>query len=376
MTKEAIDKLDELFQAWQKEQEDELKASRLYIAGSKEGGVDLWDPTREGGQQELHGQFFVGLPERLSSALPGSSLLPEEFLAALGVETNLKTIEELIGAPNCSGPVMNLESDLFRLRVSEGSSNPLSLAMAERAKAGWGNENRAGYQKELLELMAPIYGQESWQEKPQIIIREDCLATGETILGLLVVLNQKAGLKFENIRIEVKTATTIGLMVLIEYARENDLRLEIFTADLAYGLSAGEKIEGGFRKHANYIILPEEILGRLPADLRGQWDACRAADGNIYVVGDMGDAGKKLPSEFNKDYPWNRYRNNDRVGYRPGNTGDPLATYLADGGYPTRAFARSLGMRGSEIVLIAKRALDEKLGCGVMIAGLPESLHL
>jgi len=66
-----------------------LNRSQLTVFGDGKERITVHDPARSEGQRERSGQFFVKLPDRLAKILPGSYLLPREFLKEIGLRMML-----------------------------------------------------------------------------------------------------------------------------------------------------------------------------------------------------------------------------------------------------------------------------------------------
>jgi len=334
------------------------------------------------------GEFFVGLPRDLADVLPGSVLGPEAFLKEIEGESNYETALRLLGQEIGTEENViysNKTSNNFHLRVLRGSTNPYALEISKLAAIPNGFDDpqvRATYQREVFEVMTPILDRPSGAH---LTIVEDCLASGDTIVGVLTLLSKMSGLDFENkkIRIDVAVATTQGILVLKKFAEQNNLQLEINVGYLAYGLSEGEE-ENGVRLHANYITYPKEVFNQLPEEVIQRLQGHRAADGNIYVVGDMGDASKRT-----SDCPWDELRTDswglpeiEETGGVPQkfNSQKPTVLYFANGGYLIQALLKyTLKQKRikpdlNEIVFSAKRKWDEQHGYGVLVYDLPPEI--
>jgi hypothetical protein len=254
-------------------------------------------------------------------------------------------------------------------------------------------EDRALYQKMLYSLMRPVFEEREPLKTGDLRIIEDCLASGETIAGVLTALKERTTIGVKGkIRVDVAVATTQGVLILREFAKQNELNLELNVGYLAYGLSAGTAIKGSeARAHANYITYPPEFVKNLPPEIRNRLGQClNPESGNIEVVGDMGDFGKSLPEDFEKagKYPWNKYRTQDPHGergpkettlYQSIDSQIPICMFFADGGYLELAMWRSATFEDvlrkvNIIVLDAKRVWAEKEGYGVLMGKVPKEL--
>jgi hypothetical protein len=155
--------------------------------------------------------------------------------------------------------------------------------------------------------------------------------------------------------------------------------MEINIGYLAYGLSSGVRESSlPVPIHANYITYPVEVAAYLSEPKAQEIYSLKQQDGNCYVVGDMGDAFKSLPEEYDSKYPWNQFREDphgDRnsqgpnlFGFRPG---QKTAAYMANGGYFMRSLYRYVHPDETigEWVVSAKRIWsdDPKYGYGVLI---------
>ncbi len=175
-------------------------------------------------------------------------------------------------------------------------------------------------------------------------------------------------------------ATTIGIDLLVQAARDLGVALRLRVGYLAYGLSTGTK-EKTARIHANYITYPKIVTKTLSKTLRQRLNLLESRDGEIYVVGDMGDAAKSMANGFDERYPWNAYRDDPHgeheqskkiqklQGAKP-----PLCMYFSNGGYLLRSFVKCLGQDSNqrEKVICAKRVWsdDVRYGYGVLITGM------
>lgn len=289
-----------------------LKTTRIQVFGDGSLPITVIDPAKPYEEQKCTGDYFVRLPESLAAILPGSVVLPEEFLKEIGVKVKREYwSRRLIGRVygNEKHPVFSFQEENFLLRVFHGSTNPhaLNLTRLAAVKNGFANEKiRADYQREqrlLIQLMLNLTSVSYFR------IIEDCIASGDTIMGVLTLLNRQRKVpKGGKVRIDVVVSTTQGILILKEFAKQNNLSLEINAGYLAYGLSKGRKIlQSSARIHANYLVYPQELLELLPEETATELERLKSDD-NIYVVGDMGDAAKRLRQNWNKKYPWNRLR--------------------------------------------------------------------
>lgn len=347
--------------------------------------------TVETAHGPVEGRFFWGLNQQDAERFPGSVLGPGEFSSALGLpkaerEQAAQTL--LFQEETGSSPIFEYRSESLHLRVLTGSATHTPVITSYVAKQGFDEPHmRAAYQAGLYPFYQKMFALPPSQENDLHIV-EDCLATGETIAGLLHILQQETPLPTQRIRIDVAAATTIGLQYLHHEAKKNNWRLEINTGWLAYGLSEGVVQPDGSRAHANYITYPETVINQLTPDLRSYLHNQAWEDGTMYVVGDMGDAGKILPPGFNENNPWNAFRTDsheprcfekDRpLSPQPLRPDQTVRAFLANGGYLTRAYWRHylasyhLQNPENELITQAKRVWTSSGECGIVVGHLPE----
>lgn len=365
----------------------QIKSSRLGIEelpvyGDGKDRQKVFDPALD---KDREGQFFVSLPTDLAEILPSSCLGPESFLREiLGKEDSFTVGRFLSQATGTvENPVYHWWDKDFSLRIFHGSTNPQALEIARLATLGFSEpKTRADYQQQLFEVINPILQASS---DASLRIVEDCLASGDTIVGVLTMLSKMSHLQPSGkVGVDVAVATTQGILVIKKFAEQNDMKLEINVGYLAYGLSEGEK-KNDIRLHANYITFPEKIHKRLPEKIRKKLVSYRAADGNIYVVGDMGDAAKSLPENLDSQYPWNKYRNDNYGDKRKQKKTTNVFSnekrsviYLTNGGYLMQAYFDYLNNRSkyNNLVFSAKRvwSSDPNYGYGVLISEIPKEI--
>jgi hypothetical protein len=298
------------------------------------------------------GQFFIPLPKDLANSLPNSTLLANEFLKKLKIN---KSADILEGKYNGSSvkPALFFREKYFLLRVIHGSNTAKAEKLSELATHDFEDQDiRAKYQQNVYSLIKAIL---SIYSKEDLRIVEDCLATGDTISGLLTLLKKKSKLIINRIRIDVLVGTTKGILLLREFAKSNKIEIELNIGYLAYCLSGN-----------NYITYPENSKYQ-------------------FVVGDMGDAAKSMDKEYDKDFSWNCWRK-DLHGRRnkkeisSNNFFDhdkSTIIYLANGGYLMQAILKEImGKKpdANEIMLSGKRVIDKIKGFGVLIDVLPLAL--
>ena len=363
-----------------------FKINSLNINGDGVNPLTVTDVSL--GKQQ--GQFFVELPKQLSEALPGSYIPPETFLRELPIKSGTNYLSRMLLGNNTgteNNQALSHISDNLTLRVFHGSTNSNALTLTELAVRGFDDkESRAQYQSGLYKLMLPVIRKDS---ESSLRIVEDCLASGDTIIGVLTTLAEKTNLNLSRVRIDVAVATAQGILVLKKFAQDNGLEIELNVGHLAFGLSEGKKVRGGW-EHANYITYPDELLRELDKLLpvtKKKLEGFRDKDGNIYVVGDMGDAAKSLPEEHDQNHPWNIFRNDTHGQRNKGKIGDteydhskPTFVYLTNGGYLMRAYYRHILSQlnpleiPSEVVFSAKRRWTEEYGYGVLLKDLPKEI--
>ncbi len=365
----------------------DLGADELYIIGGREETVSVHDPTKPKGEDWREGDNFAVLPNELTNSLPGSVLLADEFVTRLGEQESItQELEGNYEYDKEKGAVLEHEEDNFKLKVYNGSTNANALRLSELAIKDFEEDQvRADYQRTASQIAEPVLKDKSEYDAR---IVEDVIASGETIAGVLAVLKQKGKLKVKDelameqeeeskkrltVRIDVISATTQGLLVLRKFAKDNGITLDIRVGYLAYGLSEGIKIEGSTaRQHANYVTYPKEFLERMDKTTRQKLENLKSNDGNVYVVGDMGDAFKSLPDEFDEKCPWNKFRHDDEHGSKSNDVPEAsrkpeerykaTTYYFANGGYFMRALMRLWGLDidEEEIMLSAKRVWTDE----------------
>jgi hypothetical protein len=112
-------------------------------------------------------------------------------------------------------------------------------------------------------------------------IQEDCIATGDTISGLILALKKK-GIFFDEIQIDCPAATQVGIEFIIAFLKWLGVKkVLINTGALVYALDdhyyLRRTIEEGYEDKG-------------------------------FFVGDMGEWSKKLPVSYNKTAWWNKNR--------------------------------------------------------------------
>ncbi|MFO0703330.1 MAG: hypothetical protein U0525_01230 [Patescibacteria group bacterium] len=275
---------------------------KFKIHSSKSKKLVIVDPLAPNGSRA--GQYFISFPSDLSQKLPGSVMLPKEFLNKYGIKevSESDLLSDHISSKDT--PLITINKGSCAISIFHGSFNEHALTLGAIASKGFENANvRAEYQKNIFEIMSPIfdYGKTK-KTKVDYWIVEDCLASGDTLIGVMSLLTTKHQVK--TVRIDVAVATTIGVDLILETAASLGIALILNIGFLAYGLSKGEK-QGHARLHANYITYPIQIKEKLKKSTKQKIEQLVAPDGNIYVVGDMGDGAKSMDNTFDMKYPWN-----------------------------------------------------------------------
>jgi hypothetical protein len=242
---------------------------------------------------------FVTFPSSKDFPISNTIMRPEIFLINLGQSgAEVKMSEEALSNDQLGRfqrPVFYFSTlKGFTLRVINGMFNKHAMKMTEMASRGFGFDDfldRAEYQDAMQKLATPIVRSKYDTETFGIRIFDDCIASADSIYGYLYdQLHDRAGEEKirRGVRIDVITATPQAILFLKRFAEVMGFPLEINVSQLAPGLN--EK---------NYIVYPDEFLksGVLPEDLVKTLKGYRNKDGNIYVVGDMGNAQKGLSEQ-------------------------------------------------------------------------------
>lgn len=385
--------------------ETNLNIGNLGIQGGKVPGSINIHYYQGGLLERAEGQFFVSLPDELSKLLPGTYISPDRFLEELTYikEDSVKLKMKLLGSdyPESIADELALkyQESGFSLNIFGGLTNAHALSLTELAKKGFKDDlNRIKYQNELSEIIKSVLTHQSDpSDPPAIRIVEDCIASGDTIVGVLTALNQKTKLnEIGKVRIDVAVATAQGILLLRKFAQDNGIDLEINAGYMAFGLSKGSKTPGKGLEHSNYITYPAGLLNELDNLWSGgdlgyaieervgmKTSPSKPHSSSVQVVGDMGDGGKKPVS---KEYdtiaytPW--YQEIPIPDIKDGSF--PTFIYLANGGYLMRGYVHYfLGDQASdysELIFSAKRRFDEGEdgmnggGYGVLLYDMPENL--
>lgn len=346
----------------------------LQIFGEENKVLRVPDPSQITGYRE--GRFFVRLPQEIVLALPGSKSSPQAFLQWLEIKQNPDIV--LSGRKGEKNDILHIDKTSFALTVSYGSSNDYALRITQLAAKGFSVADiRAEYQRAMYEVIKASLVETSVYD---LRVIDDCIATGDTIIGVVSYLVAKRKMTIKRVRVDVVCATTQGLSLLYRFASDNDFSLDIHVGYLAYGLSEGKKfLDTNTYTHANYITYPEGIVEAFSSNVGKVLESCRANDGSIYVVGDMGDGGKSMPNTFDERYPWNTFRKdihgehryNEKYAVLPRNERLPMHVYCANGGYLMQAFYRLANGSSyvNDLLLSAKRvwSTDQTYMYGVII---------
>ncbi|MBI3366440.1 hypothetical protein HY041_02320, partial [Candidatus Roizmanbacteria bacterium] len=352
---------------------------------------------------ELRGnvQYFATLSKEVAKNMPGSVVSAEMFLETLGVNARQIQDEADTLMNNQESKLGNfifrrVEEDGFELNVFKGSTNTHTLQISRLANDEINkpyfdfkdDQLRAKYQKEIAQVIRPVL-----EHKPvdgyHVRIVEDCIASGDTIIGALSLLIHKDKLKEgETVRVDVSVATTQGILLLREFAKQNGIRLKINAGYLAYGLSEGIKdVEYDVRDHANYLVYPD----------MDEFGSLRQKQ----VVADMGEGLKSFKDRDGKKYllPWNVERGKERDSHgdheeRPDEAltshtfldrDYPYLFVFANGGYGMHAYHQWINKENRNgdlkathnvVVMRASRlwSINDELGYGVALAEIPEKL--
>lgn len=266
---------------------------------------------------------FVTFPSSKDFPISNTCMRPDNFLINLGQSGEEAKMSEEALLSNQLGQFQRPTfyfSTLkgFTLRVMNGMFNEHAMKMTEMASHGFGFDDfrvRAEYQNAMQKLATPIVRSKYDTQTFGIRIFDDCIASADSIYGYLFdQLHDKVGEEKirRGVRIDAITATPQAILLLKRFAQVMEFPIEINVSQLAPGLN--EK---------NYIVYPDEFLesGILPEDLIKKLQGYRnKEDGNIYVVGDMGNAQKGLSETEMKhlkslifNFPFGLRFNNERT---------------------------------------------------------------
>lgn len=373
---------------------------RVIKPGGESAKVNLTD--EEGAQKEYN--RFVVFPLELTKVFPGSYVSPQDFLDELGIHDEVdKKATDILSAKLCSKDDLTLKvtGENFGLKVFHGATNKHTLQMSSLAKQGFeDSKNRAQYQNAMAHELKPMLeGKKDLNYSVRIF--DDCLATGDSIAGYLsYLLDEDPQALAGGVEVDLTAATVQGILFLKAFAEAHNFKLQINVGHLAFGLSQGIiNKENDTRQHANYITYPPEIVKMLQDSVQRQLAAAKFEDGNIYVVGDMGEAeqgierwemesirrevGAENGGADGSNYcSWNETRQ-DPHGYHFNRQerltlldlagGRPTDVYLARGGYLPYALDNKHNPnfdKTNKVVLAASRVWSQEHGYGVGITNL------
>lgn len=325
------------------------------------------------------GIWKVAMPASFASIINNSSVTTTDFLREFPI-THEKAKQEypqkILGfdfSVNPNERVMSAHSGHMHLSVFHGVANTNIARMSELANSHEKGEElnateRAEYQKLLSELITPVLQKKSDDGNVEVRFVEDCVATGDTIAAILERIKtfkqEYRKNRLSSIRIDVAVATVQGIMAIKTYAEQNGIsKVEMNVGNLAFGLS-----ENGYIMYAS---INEQGLRQKTQS--GLIDKLKKIT-NIMVVGDMGDASKKLAEKYNTTHGWNKYRKDtwQDTGAKAGEDKSLVehgqmekliqedrnfALFLANGGYLMKAYAEWLDVLDNveEVVIGAKR---------------------
>lgn len=244
---------------------------------------------------------FVTFPKEISSLVPNTYVSPGDFLKELGFssEEQVRAAKEgILGEslahhddkvyPLTKNPAFSLLDKDFSLKVLNGSFNPHALTMSEAASHGFGFEDpghRGVYQNAMQKLAETLVKTEYDIKGAGLRIFDDCGASADSIVGYLISqLQNPAGEEMlkRGVRVDLIAATAQSILILKRFAEVMGFPLEIHASHMAFGLT----------EH-NYIVYPDELLQSesISKDVVSRLEDYRyQEDGNIYVVGEMGNA--------------------------------------------------------------------------------------
>jgi hypothetical protein len=363
-----------------------------------------------------HCLAFTAFPKELSESFPGSYIAPGRFLKELDVKTGCeKDVYILLGERSSetekrNKPIFTIQTPqkeelVFKLAIWNGATNTYALKLTELAATSnfrTDDHARAHYQNALFHITKPNIASKTEGRRGEALrIHDDCLASGDSIVGFLAatlaVLDSARAHNIKKNGVEViidGPATAQGILFLKAFAAANGIKIKIDAGYLAFGLSEGIT-EGKKRVHANYITYPSELLKQLEhAEVVFGIEKRKSLDGNIYVVGDMGDAQKGIHQDNMEQIrrevkerhycPWNDIRE-DMHGDHPMRKdvlpllrkGERVAedVYFPNGGYWPFALDKIYGHQHSEsnkLIIDATRIWHDEMGYGA--AFFPEGM--
>lgn len=149
-------------------------------------------------------------------------------------------------------------------------------------------ENTVVYQRDLARIFSQITKREIVETKNTLGLSvsdylltdiEDCIATGDTLVGTGLVFSELDKFPWKGRRIDVANATAQGLTVLYHWARKTGVPIEVNAGWLSWGLSEGIGEELAHKNYITHAPFPE--LQKMHKN-------------RIFVVGDMGEASKRI----------------------------------------------------------------------------------
>lgn len=246
---------------------------------------------------------FVSFSQEAIHAFPGSYIPPLAFQRSLEGQVAPKALkfDEMVGNKmgSIEEPAYSYQSDQFSVTVLHGATNPKAIQLARIAKEGFSPENRAFYQQAVADMVEPAL-KATHTLKGSLCIHDDCLASTVSVAGYIADLKKhNSELLRDGVDIIIDgPATAQGILFLRKFAQVNDIKISITASFLAFGLTEGSIKPNGTREHANYITLPDELFGSLPAATQRRYREFSPDDKDRAVVGDMGNAGEGIPQEI------------------------------------------------------------------------------
>jgi hypothetical protein len=311
-------------------------------------------------------EIFLRMQDKLAAILPGSVLMPKDFLLALGSNAP----EELLLSEKMTKageqPILSHTTNHMQLNVYHGSRNEAGATMSRIAELGFDSAlYRAIYQSNLVRVYEPLASKIS---SAKIELDDDCLASGDSIAGFLGIISKLGKRHFDGeiVRVDVAVATTQGVLILEQLAKDNNFFLELNVGYLAYALTKGEYVDGKIQ-HANYITQPDELVNKYGM--------------SRVVVGDMGEAVKSFEKALNGVYPWNQWRNDlhgDTPNERRFNDVDwenDIQFILTNGGLGVESIYRFHGRDYSNLVPFVAKRIHGEHGYGLAVTGISNEIR-
>lgn len=261
--------------------------------------------------------LFMSFPLELKELYHGTYIDPKDFVHSLGITSKEETqniTRNLLsdynrGVDENDAPVFrseNVGGSNFSISVSHGLTNEHALRLTELSLQDgpkFENDNvRREYQQEVSQITAPQL-KEFKAEDYGVVVHDDCIASGDTVVNFLLNQIKQAGfdesghIKDEKLKKGVKViidgpATAQSILLLKKISDEYGIKIDLSAGYMAFGLSDGELQENGTRAHANYITYPERLIMQIKDKntRRRLVDAWKKSEGDLMVVGDMGNA--------------------------------------------------------------------------------------